>query len=67
MAADAATKSHLKNKAHYDQRVRDLPLEKGDRILIQNVGLKGKHKLQDRWKSTPYLVVDKLNRSTALV
>lgn len=60
LASDAATKNHLKNKAHYDQRVRDLPLEKGDRVLIQNVGIKGKHKLQDRWKSTPYVVVEKL-------
>ncbi|XP_036947992.1 uncharacterized protein LOC119016325 [Acanthopagrus latus] len=60
LASDAATKSHLKNKARYDNRVRDLPLEKGDRILIQNVGLKGKHKLQDRWKSTPYVVLEKL-------
>lgn len=60
LASDAATKIHLKNKARYDHRVRDLPLEKGDRILIQNVGLKGKHKLQDRWKSTLYVVVEKL-------
>ncbi|XP_054862844.1 uncharacterized protein LOC129347938 [Amphiprion ocellaris] len=60
LASEAATKSHLQNKARYDQRVRDQPLEVGDRILIQNVGLKGKHKLQDRWKSTPYVVVEKL-------
>ncbi|XP_056437540.1 uncharacterized protein LOC130374637 [Gadus chalcogrammus] len=60
LASDSATKSHLKNKARYDHRVRDSPLEKGDRILIQNLGLKGKHKLQDRWKSTPYVVVEKL-------
>ncbi|CAI5686131.1 unnamed protein product [Oreochromis niloticus] len=60
LASDAATKNHLKNKAHYDQHVRDLPLEKGDRVLIQNVGIKGKYKLQDRWKSTPYVVVEKL-------
>lgn len=51
----------MKNKAHYDHRVRDLPLEKGDRVLIQNVGLQGKHKLQDRWKSVPYVVVEKLS------
>lgn len=34
------------------------PLELvGDRVLIHNLGLPGKHKLQDRWKSTPYVVV----------
>ncbi|XP_034042823.1 uncharacterized protein LOC117525094 [Thalassophryne amazonica] len=61
LASDAATNSHLRNKAYYDHRVRDLPLEKGDRVLVQNVGQKGKHKLQDRWKSTPYVVVEKLS------
>lgn len=60
LASEAATKSHLRNKAHYDQRVRDLPLAEGDRILLRNLGLTGKHKLQDRWKSTPYVVVKKL-------
>lgn len=30
-------------------------------ILMQNVGLKGKHKIQDHWKSTPYVVVEKLS------
>uniref|UniRef100_A0A672FVX5 Gypsy retrotransposon integrase-like protein 1 n=1 Tax=Salarias fasciatus TaxID=181472 RepID=A0A672FVX5_SALFA len=60
LASEAATKSHLKNKARHDQRVRDQPLDKGDRILIRNVGIKGKHKLQNRWKSTPYVVVEKL-------
>lgn len=60
LVSEVATKTHLKNKVRYDQRVRNSPLEKGDRILIRNVGLKGKHKLQDRWKATPYVVVDKL-------
>lgn len=35
-------------------------LEKGDRVLIQALGLPGKHKLGDKWQSDPYLVVEKL-------
>ncbi|KAI4883695.1 hypothetical protein NFI96_009130 [Prochilodus magdalenae] len=60
LATDAANKSHQRNKSRYDQRVRNQPLGKGDRVLIRNVGLTGKHKLQDRWKSIPYVVVGRL-------
>lgn len=61
LAAECATKSHLRNKTCYDQRVRDQPLQEGDRVLVRNVGLTGKHKLQDRWKSTPYIVIKKFS------
>ncbi|XP_060758474.1 uncharacterized protein LOC132869142 [Neoarius graeffei] len=60
LATETATKNHLRNKSRYDQRVRDQPLAEGDRVLVRNVGLTGKHKLQDRWKSTPYVVIKKL-------
>lgn len=60
LATETATKSHLRNKSRHDQRVRDQPLAEGDRVLVRNVGLTGKHKLQDRWKSTPYVVIKKL-------
>ncbi|KAL6481950.1 hypothetical protein MHYP_G00100300 [Metynnis hypsauchen] len=60
LASDAANKSHQRNKNRYDQRVRNQPLGKGDRVLIRNVGLTGKHKIEDRWKSIPYVVVGQL-------
>ncbi|KAK7945434.1 hypothetical protein WMY93_001162 [Mugilogobius chulae] len=60
LATENATKNHLRNKARYDQRVRDQPLQEGDRVLIRNVGLTGKHKLKDRWKPIPYVVLKKL-------
>lgn len=60
LATETANKSHLRNKSRHDQRVRDQPLAEGDRVLVRNVGLTGKHKLQDRWKSTPYVVIKKL-------
>lgn len=60
LATESATKNHRRNKSRYDQRVRDQPLQEGDRVLIRNVGLTGKHKLQDRWRSTPYIVIQKL-------
>ena len=32
-------------------------MDVGDRVLVRQVGLKGKHKLADRWKKIPYVVV----------
>ncbi|KAK0133373.1 Paraneoplastic antigen Ma1 [Merluccius polli] len=37
-------------------KVRYHSLSPGDRVLIRNLGFKGKHKLADRWGSCPYVV-----------
>lgn len=41
-------------------RVGFQSLEIGDRVLIKNLGLKGKHKLQPRWSSIPYVVTGRM-------
>lgn len=60
LAADAASRNNERNKRLYDARVRNQTLEEGDRVLVRNLGLTGKHKLQDRWNSLPYIVIAKL-------
>ena len=60
LAVDAASKNHERNKKRYDTRVRNQTLEEGDRVLVRNLGITGKHKLQDRWNSLPYVVIAKL-------
>ncbi|XP_029350188.1 uncharacterized protein LOC115036194 [Echeneis naucrates] len=60
LAVDAASKNHERNKRLYDMRVRNQILEKGDRVLVRNLGITGKHKLQDRWNSLPYVVLAQL-------
>ena len=30
-------------------------------MLVKNVGLRGKHKIGDRWENDPYVVFDQLN------
>lgn len=60
LAAEAAFKNHERNKRLYDARVRNQILQEGDRVLVRNLGLKGKHKLQDKWNSLPYVVIAKL-------
>lgn len=60
LANRAADKLHLRNKKAYDQKVRFQSIEVGDRVLLRNLGLKGKHKLESSWSSVPYVVVGKL-------
>lgn len=61
-SASAAAKSAAKKQAHgYNQKVRGHPIKKGDYVLVKNVGVKGKHKLADRWRSERYVVLDKPN------
>lgn len=42
------------------QRVRHHELLPGDRVLSRNLGAPGKHKLDNIWKSEPYLVKQQL-------
>lgn len=55
-----AQKTQQRNKRLYDQRVKFRVLEKGDCVLVKNLATTGKQKLQDRWNSLPYLVLEKL-------
>lgn len=57
IAAKEARKTGLKNKERYDIKVRETKLEQGDKVLVRNVGLKGKNiKLADRWEDKVYVV-----------
>lgn len=59
LAAETSLKVHQRNKRLYDQRVKPQTLERGDRVLIRNLACTGKHKLQNRWNSLPYVVIEK--------
>lgn len=60
MATAASDKKHQQNKRVYDKSLRCHNLEPGDRVLLKNLGLKGKHKLENRWYDVPYVVVNKM-------
>lgn len=60
LALETANKVNRRNKSNYDKRVGFQSLEVGDRVLLKNWGLKGKHKLQTRWSPIPYIVVRKM-------
>ncbi|XP_048108990.1 uncharacterized protein LOC125300872 [Alosa alosa] len=55
LATKSATQVHLRNKKNYERVLRNQVLAKGDRVLLKNLGLKGKHKLQSRWNSLPLM------------
>lgn len=57
VAAREAQKSANRNNANYDSRVREATLNIGDRVLIRNVGLRGKQKLADKWDKDQYIVI----------
>ncbi len=48
LAEENAGKKNAGNKRRYDQRLHYSHLVPGDRFLIRNLGLQGKHKLADR-------------------
>ncbi|KAL6478149.1 hypothetical protein MHYP_G00139840 [Metynnis hypsauchen] len=61
LAAEAAGRSHERNKKAYDRLVKEQVLEKGDRVLLRNFHVTGKHKLRNKWRTMPYLVTGKMD------
>ena len=61
VASREARKQAKCHKKRYNRRVRHSKLEPGDRVLVRNVGLKGKCKLADRWSQEVYTVVAQPN------
>ncbi|KAL6460364.1 hypothetical protein MHYP_G00303300 [Metynnis hypsauchen] len=61
LAEAAAAKQNKGNKQRYDKKIKFSQLLPGDRVLIRNLGLQGKHKLADRWNSTPYVVESQMS------
>lgn len=56
LAEEKAGKKNAGNKRRYDQKLHYSYLVPGDRVLIRNLGLQGKHKLADRWSTELYIV-----------
>ncbi|KAG1925816.1 interleukin-1 receptor accessory protein-like 1-A [Pimephales promelas] len=50
IAKKNSAKIAKRNKGRFDKRVIDSTLEVGDRVLVRNVRLRGKHKLADKWE-----------------
>ncbi len=57
LAMKSAAKVGERNEARFNKHVLESTLDIGDRVLVKNVRLRGKHKLVDKWLSLVYVVV----------
>lgn len=57
LASSNISKNQEKQKRSYDMRCRGAKLTVNDRVLVKNVGLKGRQKIADRWQSEVFVVV----------
>ena len=61
LAAAASRNNQAGQKEGYDKRIRGATLDIGDRVLVRVTGLKGTHKLADRWSEEVYTVISQPN------
>ena len=67
LAAKSSQKICEKNKARFDKKVRAAELYEGDRVLVRNVNIRGKHKLADRWEQNIHVVLKRIGGSPVYV
>jgi len=58
VASREAIRQGRRHKRQYDTKVREAVIQPGDRVLVRNVGLKGKQKLPDRLEKDAYIVIE---------
>lgn len=61
VASRESRRQARRHKRRYDLKVREASVKPGDRVLVRNVGLKGKNKLADKWGRDVYVVLDRPN------
>ena len=57
-AKHMAQKQQARHRGLYDLKCRGATLTMGDLVLVKQTAWKGRHKIQDRWQSREYQVVD---------
>ena len=57
-AKHMAQKQQARHRGLYDLKCRGATLTVGDLVLVKQTAWKGRHKIQDRWESREYQVVD---------
>ena len=61
VASEKVAEVQRTHKERYDLRTRGATVEVGDSVLIRNVGLKGTHKIADKWQDPVYRVLRQPN------
>ena len=65
-AHKTSEKAKEKQQQLYDRKVKGIEFQPGDRVLTVAKGIKGRHKLADRWKG-PYIVQERMPRQPVYV
>jgi hypothetical protein len=61
VASSSISGSQKEQKRKFDLKVRGAVVEVGDRVLVRNVGLRGKQKIADRWAPDVHVIVAQPN------
>ena len=61
LAVEKSKEANGKQAKTFNKKVRGSTVEDSDRVLVRNVGLRGKQKIADRWQEDVYDVVGKPN------
>uniref|UniRef100_A0A3B4ZHB9 Gypsy retrotransposon integrase-like protein 1 n=1 Tax=Stegastes partitus TaxID=144197 RepID=A0A3B4ZHB9_9TELE len=67
LAVKNSQKMGEKNKLRFDRKIKAAELFAGDRVLVKNVNIRGKHKLADRWEQDVHIVVERIKDSPVYV
>lgn len=67
LAIEHSKKMGYKNKMRFDKKIRAAELFSGDKVLVRNVNIRGKHKLANRWEQNIYIVVKRIKDSPVYV
>ncbi len=67
LASEHSKKMGEKNKTRFDKKIRAAELFVGDRVLVRNVNIRGKHKLANRWEQAIHTVVKRIRDSPVYV
>ena len=54
-------KQAQKYKSSYDRKVKGSQLKENDIVLVKRVARKGRHKIQNQWEPSEYIVVEQPN------
>ena len=60
-AKEMSQKQAQKYKSSYDKKVKGSQLKMNDIVLVKRVAWKGRHKIQNKWEPSEYVVVEQPN------
>ena len=60
-ATEMSQKQAQKYKSSYDKKVKGSQLQVNDIVLVKRVAWKGRHKIQNKWEPSEYIVVEQPN------